>query len=105
MPARVLRGMLGDAFTGMLEEMCRGMGKVRCVHRFARRDVGGPEGLGGGRHESVKARRTTGAEWSCRGWLGGEGAGLRVGGSCTSWTILCPCLCSVLASMATTKAK
>lgn len=85
-------------------EMCCEMGKVRCMHRFARRDVGGPEGLGGGRHEGMQESRTIGAEWGCRGLLGGKGAGLRVGGNCTSWLILCPCLCSVSASMATTKA-
>lgn len=86
-------------------ETCCGMVKVRCVRRFGRRDVEGPEGLGGGLHEDVKGRRTIVTEWGCRGWLSGEGAGLRVGVSCTSWPILCPCVCSVSASMATTMAK
>lgn len=63
-----------------------------------------PEGLGGGRHEGVQGRRTVGAERGCKGLVGGKGAGLRVGGSCTTWLILCPCLCSVSASMATMKA-
>lgn len=65
---RCLRMFCGECWEVHLQgcwETRYGMVKVRFVHRFARRDVEGPERLGGGPHEGVKGRRTIVAEWGC----------------------------------------